>query len=70
MNWKKQLCFLKQHLIESSEAFNPAKFCLPFYRSFYTIIFQKYESKRRSRANILIESKVAIEGSREQGVTF
>lgn len=27
--------------------FNPAQFCLPFYRSFYAIIFEKQEAKKK-----------------------
>ena len=30
---------------ESPSWLNPAQFCLPFYRSFHTIIFKKQEAK-------------------------
>jgi hypothetical protein len=30
---------------EEAIYFNPAKFCSPFYRSFYTIIFKKEEAE-------------------------
>jgi HEAT repeat protein len=42
--------------------FNPAQFCLPFYRSFYTIIFKKQDSKEEVN-KYLEEAKAAIKGS-------
>ncbi|KAF5428623.1 hypothetical protein C5S39_10985, partial [Candidatus Methanophagaceae archaeon] len=41
---------------------NPAKFCLPFYRSFHTLIFKKQESKAEVQG-YLAEAKSASEGS-------
>jgi HEAT repeat protein len=41
---------------------NPAQFCLPFYRSFYTIIFEKQEAKEEVN-KYLKEAKAAIKGS-------
>lgn len=48
---------------ESSEGSNPAKFCLPFYRSFYTIIFKKQEEAKDEVNEYLAEAKATIEGS-------
>lgn len=42
--------------------FNPAQFCLPFYRSFYSIIFKKQNSEKKID-KYLAESKAAINGS-------
>ncbi len=41
---------------------NPAKFCLPFYRSFYTITFKKQEAEAEILA-YLVEAKIATKGS-------
>jgi HEAT repeat protein len=41
---------------------NPAIFCLPFYRSFHTIIFKKQEAREEVN-KYLEEAKSAIEGS-------
>jgi HEAT repeat protein len=41
---------------------NPAQFCLPFYRSFYTIIFKKQEA-REEVDKYLEKAKAAIKGS-------
>jgi len=40
--------------------FNPAKFCLPFYRSFFAITFKKEEAEVQK---YLTEAKKAVEGS-------
>jgi HEAT repeat protein len=52
----------------SSEAtnFNPAKFCLPFYRSFYTIVFRKKEAEAEV-IQYLAQAKGAVEGSKNKG---
>ena len=42
--------------------FNPAKFCLPFYRSFHTIIFKKQEAREEVN-QYLEEAKATIEDS-------
>jgi nucleoside phosphorylase len=49
--------------------FNPAQFCLPFYRSFYTIIFKKQEAKEEVN-KYLEEAKAAIEGSESKKQLF
>ncbi|NJD54051.1 MAG: hypothetical protein FIB07_14430 [Candidatus Methanoperedens sp.] len=41
---------------------NPAKFCLPFYNSFYLITFRKQEAEADVERN-LNEAKIAAEGS-------
>jgi len=42
--------------------FNPAKFCLPFYRSYYSVIFRKQEAEEEVKRN-LDEAKRAVSGS-------
>ena len=44
---------------------NPSQFCLPFYRSFHTIIFKKQEAKE-AVSRCLDEAKSAIEGSKSK----
>jgi HEAT repeat protein/nucleoside phosphorylase/MinD-like ATPase involved in chromosome partitioning or flagellar assembly len=48
---------------------NPSKYCLPFYRSFHTILFKKQES--REEVDIyLAEAKNAIKSSRSKELLF
>ncbi len=47
---------------KESTYFNPAKFCLPFYRSFYSITFKKEEGEAEVK-QYLTEAKSAVEGS-------
>jgi len=48
---------------ESPEGmYNPSEFCLPFYRSFRTIIFKKQEAKEEID-RYLVEAKAAVKGS-------
>ena len=47
---------------ESKFYFNPASFCLPFYRSYNAVIFRKEEAKEEIERN-LEEAKQAVEGS-------
>jgi HEAT repeat protein len=49
--------------------FNPAQFCLPFYRSFYTIVFKKQDAKEEVN-KYLEETKAAIEGSESKKQLF
>ena len=42
--------------------FNPAKFCLPFYRTFYTLTFKKEEAEAEVQ-NYLSEARSAVAGS-------
>ena len=48
---------------------NPSKFCLPFYRSFHTIIFKKQEAKEEVN-KYLEEARIAIEGSESKKQLF
>ncbi len=41
---------------------NPAKFCIPFYRSFFTLIFKKAETEAEVQKYIA-EAKSVVEGS-------
>ncbi|NOR48416.1 MAG: hypothetical protein GQ533_10310, partial [Methanosarcinaceae archaeon] len=45
--------------------FNPSSFCLPFYRSFYTIAFEKTESEGEVQ-RYLAEAKSASKGSKNK----
>ena len=48
---------------------NPSQFCLPFYRSFHTIIFKKQEAKEEVD-KYLEEAKAAIKGSKSKELLF
>jgi len=48
---------------------NPSKFCLPFYRSFHTIIFKKQKAKKEVD-KYLAEAKSAIGGSKSKELLF
>ncbi|AKB47043.1 Flagellar motor rotation protein MotB [Methanosarcina sp. Kolksee] len=48
---------------------NPAQFCLPFYRSFHSIIFKKQEAKEELN-KYLEEAKSAIQGSESKELLF
>ena len=48
-----------------STYFNPAKFCLPFYRSFYSITFKKEDVEAEVK-QYLTEAKSAVEGSKSK----
>jgi HEAT repeat protein len=54
---------------ESDSWNNPAQFCLPFYRSFHTIIFTKQEAREEVN-NYLEEAKAAIKGSESKKQLF
>ncbi|AKB12157.1 HEAT repeat [Methanosarcina thermophila] len=49
--------------------YNPAQFCLPFYRSFHTIIFKKQEAREEVN-RYLEEAKSAIKGSESKKLLF
>ena len=55
------ICFFEKSAQES-KMFNPAKFCLPFYRSYYSVIFRKQEAEGEIKKN-LEEAKHAVSGS-------
>ena len=44
---------------------NPSQFCLPFYRSFFTIVFKKQEAKEEV-GKYLAEAKDAVKGSKSK----
>ncbi|WP_231592658.1 hypothetical protein [Methanosarcina sp. Kolksee] len=48
---------------------NPSQFCLPFYRSFHTIVFKKQEAKEEVD-KYLAEAKVAVRGSKSKEMLF
>ena len=48
-----------------AEYFNPSKFCLPFYRSFYTITFEK-KKREKEVQKYITEAKNATEGSKNK----
>ena len=48
---------------------NPSQFCLPFYRSFYVIIFENNE-KKGEIDKYLVEAKDAIRGSKSKELLF
>ncbi|MGI5992384.1 MAG: HEAT repeat domain-containing protein [Methanosarcina sp.] len=59
---EKAIEFFEKAAQDSKEWINPSKFCLPFYRSFHTIIFKEQEAKEEVN-RYLAEAKSAIEGS-------
>jgi hypothetical protein len=50
---------------KESTYFNPSRFCLPFYRSFYTVTFEKDGAEDEVR-RYLVEAKIASEGSKNK----
>ncbi len=64
-NFKEELEIALEFFERASEetyCTNPAKFCLPFYRSFYTLTFKKYEAEEEVR-KYLYQARSAAEGS-------
>jgi len=55
------IVFFEKSALESTW-FNPAKFCLPFYRSYYLVIFKKQEAEKEVKKN-LDEAKRAVSSS-------
>ena len=47
--------------------FNPTLFCLPFYRTFYSLMFKKVEAETEVQ-KYLVEAKIAIEGSKSKEI--
>jgi HEAT repeat protein len=63
---EKAITFFEAAAVESNyEWFNPSQFCLPFYRSFYSIIFKKKNSKKEIY-KYLAEAHSAIKGSKSK----
>ncbi len=58
--------FFEKSLKEAPFDFNPAEFCLPFYRSFYKIIFRETEPQDEVETDIqkyFAEARSAVRGS-------
>ena len=55
---------------ESHYSLYTSKFCLPFYRSFYTIIFKKQEEAKDEVNKYLKDAKAAIAGSKNKELLF
>lgn len=67
---EKAIAFFEKATQESlGKSFNPSQFCLPFYRSFYTIIFKKSEAKEEVD-KYLAEVKSTIEGSKRKKLLY
>jgi HEAT repeat protein/nucleoside phosphorylase len=66
---EKAIEYFEKAAQESYSYSNPSSFCLPFYRSFYTIIFKKHEAKEEVD-KYLKEAKAAIKGSESKGLLF
>jgi HEAT repeat protein len=66
---EKAIEFFEKAAQESKEWINPSKFCLPFYRSFHSIIFKKQEAREEVN-KYLVEAKSAIEGSESKKQLF
>lgn len=62
---EKALKFFEKSLIESPD-FNQASFCLPFYKSYYTITFDKHSPEAEVQ-KYLDQAKKAVEGSDSKG---
>ena len=62
---EKAIVFFEKATRESHGWFNPSNFCLPFYRSFHTIIFKRQGAKEEMD-RYLAEAKSAIEGSKSK----
>ena len=63
---EKALEYFEKSSENASSYNNPAKFCLPFYRSFHAITFKKDESEAEVKKSIE-EAKEAVEGSESKG---
>jgi len=59
--------FFERSSKEATSSNNPSSFCLPFYRSFYTITFEKARAKGEVE-KYLAEAKSASEGSENKEI--
>ena len=66
---EKAIEFFEKAAQESPIWKNPSQFCLPFYRSFHTIIFKKQEVKEEVD-KYLAEAKDAVGGSKSKELLF
>ncbi|MHB8102562.1 MAG: HEAT repeat domain-containing protein [Methanosarcina sp.] len=62
---EKAIEYFEKAAQDSPKGDNPSKFCLPFYRSFHTVIFKKQAAKEEVD-KYLAEAKDAIEGSKSK----
>jgi len=63
------ITFFEKASQESSYLSNPSGFCLPFYRSFHTIVFKRQEAKKEID-RYLAEAKRASQGSKNKQMLF
>jgi HEAT repeat protein len=66
---ERAITFYQNSINEETSWSNPSEFCLPFYRSFHTIIFKKREAKVEVD-RYLLEAKEAIKGSKSNEMLF
>ena len=66
---EKAIHFFEKASNEASH-YNPSSFCLPFYRSFYTIISTEKQQAKGEVDNHLTEAKSAIKGSENKKLLF
>jgi HEAT repeat protein len=62
---EKAIWFFDKAANESTSWNNPSQFCLPFYNSFYSIIFKRNEAKAEVD-KYLVDAKAAIVGSKNK----
>ena len=55
---------------KESTIFNPSQFCLPFYRSFYTIISDENQQAKDEVDKYLTEARSAIKRSKNKEILF
>jgi len=55
---------------QESTLFNPSQFCLPFYRSFYTIISDENQQAKDEVAKYLTEARSAVKRSKNKELLF
>jgi HEAT repeat protein/nucleoside phosphorylase/MinD-like ATPase involved in chromosome partitioning or flagellar assembly len=67
---EKAIAFFETAAQESpSKQFNPSRFCLPFYRSFHTIIFEKQQAKEEVN-KYRAEAKDSVRSSKKNKLIF
>lgn len=66
---EKAIKFFERAAQDAPELSKSSKFCLPFYRSFYSIIFKRQQAKGEVY-KYLAEAKAAIESSDSKEMLF
>jgi hypothetical protein len=61
------VCFFKKSSEDFNVYFNPSKFCLPFYHSFYIVVFNENTSQKEV-ANYLVEARKEIGKSKNKEI--